>query len=64
MKKIVTWSATYETVVELPDGSSERDFQDAAASIDLDVPGSTYQQDSWDVESIRDWEAEGGKVLA
>ena len=62
MKKVVRWTATYETVVELPDGASETDVKDEAANIPLYLEGSEYQTDSWDVESIKDWEAEGGSV--
>ncbi len=73
MKKIVTWSAEYETVMELPDDASSTDVKDAAASIDIEVPGSTYLVDSWEVTRIENmnadgelskWEDEGGKVLA
>lgn len=54
MKKLVRWTAAYETVIELPDGATETDVKEAAASIDIDVPGSTYQCDSWNVEEIKD----------
>jgi hypothetical protein len=53
MKKIVRWSAVYETEVEVADGE---DVRDVAANIDINVPGSEYQLDTWDVEKIVDKE--------
>ncbi len=52
MKKVVTWTAEYETILNLPDGSSDEDVKGAAADIPIDVPGSTYMPDSWEVKRI------------
>lgn len=52
MKIIVRWSASYETELEMPDNATETDIKDEAAKIDISVPGSTYQQDTWDVEKV------------
>jgi hypothetical protein len=49
MKKLIRWTATYETLVEIPEGADE---QEIAASIPLTVPGSLYQSDTWEVEGI------------
>ena len=49
MKKLVRWTATYETLIEVADGEDERDI---AANIPLDVPGSLYQTDTWEVDTI------------
>jgi hypothetical protein len=51
MKKIVRWIAVYETLINVPEGEDE---DDEAANILIDVPGSTYQTDTWEVEKIRD----------
>jgi hypothetical protein len=45
----VKWTATYETVIEAENLDAARE---AAADIDLSVPGSSYVEDSWEVESI------------
>jgi hypothetical protein len=53
MKKvIVRWTATYETVMEVSDNATKNDIMDEAANITIDVPGSTYQEDTWEVEKI------------
>lgn len=51
MKKLVRWTATYETMIEVPEGSTP---EDEAASIQLDCAGSLYQSDTWEVEKITD----------
>jgi len=55
-KLIVRWSAVYETEIEVPSFVSPdyREAQDAAARIPIDVPGSEYQTDTWEVESIKE----------
>jgi hypothetical protein len=54
MTKRVRWTATYETVLLLPDNATDQDVQDAVADIPVDVDGSEYVDNSWDVKSIRD----------
>lgn len=54
MKKLIRWTATYETIIEVPDGSSELDIKDEAAGIVIAVAGSEYQTDTWEVEAIAD----------
>ena len=49
-KVIVRWTAVYETVLEVPENATTDDVQGEAANINLDVPGSEYQQDTWEVE--------------
>lgn len=49
MKRLVRWTATYETVIDVPEGDDEKDY---AASIEIDVKGSIYQSDTWEVERI------------
>jgi hypothetical protein len=53
-KFLVRWSAVYETVMEVPDCAEEDSqlIKDNAANIPIDVPGSEYQVDTWEVESI------------
>jgi hypothetical protein len=51
---VVRWTAVYETTIEIPldaplDG---QEVKDAAACIDVDVRGSEYQMDTWEVEKI------------
>lgn len=48
----VRWTATYETVIEVPDGATRQEIEDEAANIPIDVPGSKYQEDTWEVEKI------------
>lgn len=55
-KKLVRWTATYETLVDVPEGADEREI---AASIPINVPGSVYQSDTWDVEGIHEVDDEG-----
>lgn len=49
-KVIVRWTAVYETVIEVPDNATDDDVHGEAANIQIDVPGSEYQQDTFDVE--------------
>jgi hypothetical protein len=49
MKFRVKWTATYETIIEAQDLDKARE---AAADIDLDVKGSRYLEDSWEVLSM------------
>lgn len=51
VKRLVRWTATYETVIEVAEGEDERAI---AAEIDVDVPGSEYQTDTWEVDEITD----------
>jgi hypothetical protein len=51
---VVRWTATYETTINVP-VEAELDSQtvkDEAANIDIEVKGSTYQSDTWNVDSI------------
>jgi len=53
MKKvIVRWSAVYETVIEVPEDATEEQIEDMSGDIKIDVPGSEYQSDTWQVERI------------
>lgn len=49
MKFKLRWMATYETEIEAPDENSARD---EASSVEVDVPGSRYIDDSWEVVSM------------
>lgn len=49
-KVIVRWTAVYETVIEVPEDATDDDVQGEAADIKIDVPGSEYQQDTFDIE--------------
>lgn len=53
MKKLVRWTAVYETLIEVPDGASEQEVMDEAANIELDCKGSLYQSDTWEVDKIK-----------
>jgi hypothetical protein len=55
----VRWTAVYETVIKVPDKATLTHIKDAAAGIRIDVPGSEYQTDTWEVESLE----ENGKKL-
>jgi len=46
MKFKVKWTASYETVIE---ADSLESAQAEAASMEVDVPGSRYIEDSWEV---------------
>jgi hypothetical protein len=53
MKKvIVRWAAVYETVIEVPENATEHEIEELAVDIKIDVPGSEYQQDTWEVVKI------------
>ena len=52
MKKIIRWTATYETLIDVPEDSCEED--EAANIMDINVRGSLYQSDTWEVERITD----------
>ena len=56
-KVIVRWEAVYETAIEIPiDAPIDSTIvKDAAAGIDIDVPDSQYQPDTWEVEGIREF---------
>ncbi len=51
---VVRWQATYETTIIVPaDADLEGEqVKDAAANIEIHCPGSEYQTDTWEVESI------------
>ena len=49
---VVRWTACYETVITVPHDASETDIKDEAANIPIDVVGSEYQTDTWEVDSI------------
>lgn len=53
-KVIVRWSAFYETTIVVPQSVSldSQLVKDEAANINIDVPGSTYQTDTWEIEKI------------
>jgi hypothetical protein len=55
MKEVtVRWSAFYETKIQIKEGMSEAEEEHAiaryAANIDIEVEGSEYQEDTWEVE--------------
>lgn len=50
----VRWTACYETKLELPDNSTPDDIKAAAADIPIEVAGSEYQTDTWEVEKVVD----------
>ena len=58
-KVVVRWEAVYETTIEVPvDAPLDSEaVKDEAAGINLDVPGSVYQSDTWEVESIKEAES-------
>lgn len=50
MKYKIVWQATYETTIEAGDlEAAERE----GANVEIDVPGSQYVDDSWEVLSMR-----------
>ena len=55
-KVIVRWEAVYETTIEVPVDAplDSQAVKDEAVGISIDCPGSEYQTDTWDVESIRE----------
>lgn len=53
MKVTVRWTATFETIIEVPDDANQQDIHDAAADINLDgIEDTEYQSDTWEIESI------------
>jgi hypothetical protein len=46
MKFRVKWTAVYETEIEAPTLDEARD---EASSVSVDIPGSKYVEDSWEV---------------
>ena len=55
-KVVVRWEAVYETTIEVPADAplGSTTVKDEAANIPIDVPGSEYQADTWEVESIKE----------
>lgn len=51
MKYKIRWQATYETVVE---ADSPAGAKDEAGDIDIDVRGSRYVEDTWEVLSLEE----------
>jgi len=49
MKFKVKWTASYVTEVEAPDVEAAKN---EACQIEIDVPGSKYVEDSWEVQSL------------
>ena len=58
-KVIVRWEAVYETEIEVPIDAplNSQAVKDEAANIEVDVHGSVYQTDTWEVESIKEADA-------
>jgi len=56
-KLIVRWHADYETIIEVPFDVpiDSQAVKDEAVNIPIDVPGSEYQTDTWEVESIKEF---------
>jgi hypothetical protein len=54
MKFKLKWTACYETIIEAEDLKEARD---EAGNIDIDVRGSRYIEDSWEVTSLAPAEA-------
>lgn len=50
---IVRWQAVYETTIVVPPDATEQQIQDEAANINITCPGSEYQEDTWEVESVK-----------
>jgi hypothetical protein len=53
-KVVVRWTAVYETVITVPIDADPygTTVKDLAAKIPIEVDGSEYQSDTWEVESI------------
>lgn len=49
MKFKVRWTATYETEIE---ASTKDEAREEASSVCVDVPGSKYVEDSWEMLSL------------
>lgn len=54
MKWKITWQATYETIV---DADSLEEARTEASNIDVDVVGSKYSEDSWEVLAVEEGES-------
>lgn len=53
MKKVVIrWTAVYETIIEVPENATDEQIEDLSGDIKIDVSGSEYQSDTWEVERI------------
>lgn len=63
-KVVIRWQAVYETTIEVPVDSplDSQAVMDYAADIPIDVPGSTYQADTWEVEKIKEQDANQEKI--
>ena len=49
---VVRWQAFYETKLTVPMTATSEDISAMAADINIDVPGSTYQTDTFEVEKV------------
>ena len=51
---VIRWTATYETTVRVHEDTDldSVEVKDMAADINIDVDGSEYQTDTWEVEKI------------
>lgn len=49
----VRWTAVYETTINVPPDATEEQIKEEAANINITVPNSEYQLDTWEVESIK-----------
>ena len=50
----VRWTAVYETKIKVKDPADVQEVRDAAADIDICIPGSEYQSDTFEVEKVTD----------
>ena len=51
MKYKIRWQATYETVIE---AENLKEARDGAGDVDIDVQGSRYIEDTWEVLSLEE----------
>ena len=52
-KVVVRWVSVYETTLMVDAAMSEDEIRHGpAADIEIDVPGSEYQRDTWEVDAI------------
>ena len=58
-KILVRWTAVYETEIEMEPGFTDTTAQDAAVDIRIEVPGSEYQGDTWEVEALSELGSDG-----
>ena len=51
---VIRWTATYETTVRVHEDTDldSVEVKEIAASVNIDVDGSEYQTDTWEVEKI------------